>query len=285
MNKDILEINYHVVGYDKMSNVPHNDQCVEILQMWSTGGYFVVKNNIFPIEAGFVFLVNAIETHYSNPKNADNYKRSKIIVSADYFRNLIRLAGLESYADKFLFENGGYEFQINPSSQRAILIDQLFDSAEKIYTQVQVDDLAKSRLTINLLQILLLLFSIPEEGQRDAKSLDESPKSVIALCDYINKNLYSYENISLEKICGTLHLSASYISHLFKKVTNKSITQYMTELRISEAKKLLLNTDMKVFEISERLHFHNSTIFCKTFKKIVHCTPLEYRVSKGKHNN
>lgn len=285
MNNDILEINYHVVGYDKMSNVPHNDRCVEILQMWSTGGYFMVKNNAFPIEAGFVFLVNAMETHYSNPKDAKNYKRSKIIVSADYFEGLIRLAGLETYANKYLLENGGYKFEINPSSQRAISIDKLFANAEKCFSKMETNDMAKSRLTVNLLEMLLLLFSTPEQEQHDRKSMAASPKSVVALCNYINKNLYSYENISLNKICSSLHLSPSYASHLFKKVTNKSITQYMTELRISEAKKLLLNTDMKVVEISERLRFHNSTIFCKTFKKIVHCTPLQYRASKGKHNS
>lgn len=284
MELTFLEADYHICGYDAKNNLPHNDRCVEILQMWSTGGYFVVKNHIFPIEAGHVFLINAVETHYSNPQDTDGYKRSKIIISSEYFEKLMRTLGLSEYMQRFLTDNGGYQFEFPPSQQKTMEIDAYFADAAQRFKSGQTDKLMHTALTLDMLHILMLLFSAeakPECMPQMPES--QSPKSVALLCDYINRNLDSYENISMEKICDTLHISPSYASHLFKKITNMSIVRYATELRISEAKKLLLNTDMKVVDIAERLRFHNCTVFCKTFKKIVHCTPSEYRCSRGKH--
>ena len=61
----------------------------------------------------------------------------------------------------------------------------------------------------------------------------------------------------------------------------KTIIQYKNELRIAEAKKLLLSTNLKIFEISDMLDFQHCTIFNKYFKEMVGCTPKKYRDSKG----
>lgn len=284
---DVLEVNYHIEGKDENNNLPHNDSSIELVQMWSNGGFFVMKKNIFPIETGVVFLVNAIETHYSNPENIEEYKRSKIIITYDYFSTLMRILGVGQFEDKYLREQGGYMFRLNPSSATIMEIDGHFEAAKRYYDILHENDLAKAQLTLEIMQILVLLLTedTKQAHIRKNENMEDSPTSVALLCDYVNRNINSYENITLEKICKELHLSPSYVSHLFKRITNVSIIQYATAIRMAEAKKLLLNTDMKVVEIAEKLHFQNSTVFCKTFKKVVHCTPLEYRLSKGKHRS
>ena len=97
------------------------------------------------------------------------------------------------------------------------------------------------------------------------------------ITEYINEHASTWEALSLEEMSNNLHISRSYISHLFKRTTGQPLMQFIAERRIAESKKLLINTDMKVQEISERLNYSNSTVFCKTFKKIVGKTPNEYR--------
>lgn len=105
------------------------------------------------------------------------------------------------------------------------------------------------------------------------------------MTSYINNHLSTWEEISLQNLCDHLHISASYASHLFKQLTNKSITQYSNNLRISEAKKLLLSTDLKIHDIAEILKFKDSTTFCKTFKKYTQSTPKHYRLTNGMIKN
>lgn len=277
MNNDILEVAYRAHGRDGKQNKPHHENCVEIFQMWSSDGFFVVKNSVFSIEEGSVFFINATESHYSSV-NAENYLRNKIIVSNEYFRALAHVLGLEKYAKRYLYDNGGYKIEMNPRSEAAIHVDKLFLDAQRHFSKLDTDDLSVYRFTMTLIEMLKTIFSFSEEVLDEEQHLPEtSSHSVLLLCDYINKNQSTYENMTLDKICAQLHFSPSYASHLFKQITNKSVTQFITERRISEAKRLLRTTNMRVVEISDKLGFHNSTIFCKTFKKVANCTPLEYR--------
>ena len=73
----IYELEYQNIGYDLRNAKPHREDCIEMLQFWSKGGYFIVRNHIFPITPGTLLIVNAMETHYSNPSNVDTYNRSR----------------------------------------------------------------------------------------------------------------------------------------------------------------------------------------------------------------
>ncbi|MBE5858845.1 MAG: helix-turn-helix transcriptional regulator [Butyrivibrio sp.] len=85
------------------------------------------------------------------------------------------------------------------------------------------------------------------------------------------------EKVSLEDLAGELHISAKYLSALFNKETGKSITDFMTGIRIDEAKRLLAGTDLSYLEISTLLNFCSQSYFNNQFKKFEGVTPKEYR--------
>ena len=87
-------------------------------------------------------------------------------------------------------------------------------------------------------------------------------------------------NISLDEICEVLSISKNYFCHLFKKETGQNIWTYLTEIRMSKARKLLESTDMKSYEIAYHIGYDNPSYFSKLFKKIHECTPNEYRDKK-----
>ena len=88
---------------------------------------------------------------------------------------------------------------------------------------------------------------------------------------------YTDKNFSLQDICGELYLSTSQFSALFKEGTGHTFVEYLTEVRIDEAKHLLKTTDLKSYEIADRVGYQDPRYFSSIFKKITGFTTTEYR--------
>ncbi len=96
---------------------------------------------------------------------------------------------------------------------------------------------------------------------------------------YIEEN-YADEELSAEKLCNYLHISTNYFSALFKKETRLTFTNYLTQIRINKAKELLRNTEMKAFDIGNKVGYVEGHYFSYVFKKVTGITPTEYRNAK-----
>ena len=84
-------------------------------------------------------------------------------------------------------------------------------------------------------------------------------------------------DISLDHLAEICHLSPNYLSSLFKKEVGISISEFIQQLRIDEAKKLLDLTNYSISEIGTFLNFNDQSYFIKTFKKHTGLTPKQYR--------
>jgi two-component system response regulator YesN len=85
------------------------------------------------------------------------------------------------------------------------------------------------------------------------------------------------ETITLEQIAETMHLSASRTRHLFKDATTVGFKEYVTKLRMAEAKRLLLQTDVNICEIACAVGYSNTYQFYKVFKRYACMSPADYR--------
>lgn len=93
--------------------------------------------------------------------------------------------------------------------------------------------------------------------------------------EYIRKN-YN-KKILLNELADRLYLNPSYFSQLFKKKTGMTYQSYLTEYRIERAKKLLEETDLRIYEICELVGYTDSKHFNQLFERSVEMTPGEYR--------
>lgn len=271
----IYEAEHQITGADPKNALPHHDNSIEIIQTWSDGGFFIIKNNIFPIKPGTLFLINATNTHYSNPSNPSSYNRSKVILSSELFDEITKLCGIDEYINNELLQHGGIAFQFLPQGNYAKKIDRLFQSI-KSTCEAEPSQFTQLAVVSALVQILENI----SFGSKDISYADDS-HTINLMAQFINERMNNWNDVRMSDIASSLHISQSRASHLFKKLTNKTLTQYTTDLRIAEAKKLLLTTQMKIKDISEALEFQDPTIFCKYFKKYTGCTPLKYRNSRG----
>lgn len=100
-------------------------------------------------------------------------------------------------------------------------------------------------------------------------------KYAVMAMDYIEKN-YSDCDLSLHSVCSYLNISTSRFSTIFKQATGTTFMDVLIGLRMQKAKELLEHTDMKNYEIAERVGFNDSHYFSIAFKKITGKTPTEY---------
>ncbi len=85
------------------------------------------------------------------------------------------------------------------------------------------------------------------------------------------------EPIELKDVADTVFLSPSYFGILFKKKTGVNFSDYVTEVRLEMAKKLLRGVEYNVCEIAEKVGYKDTSYFSKLFKKRYGVKPLEYR--------
>lgn len=85
------------------------------------------------------------------------------------------------------------------------------------------------------------------------------------------------ENITLNDIAQAVYMSTNYICAVFKKECGQTIHDYMLEVKMLEAKKMLEDTKLKVFEISEYLGYETPHYFSYSFKRYTGKTPYQFR--------
>lgn len=91
------------------------------------------------------------------------------------------------------------------------------------------------------------------------------------------KQHFSQHELSVTTLCQQLHISPGYFSGIFKKATGITYGAYIQKIRMETAQELLATTDMKAFEIAERVGFVDANYFSLSFKKYTGVSAKEYR--------
>ncbi|MBO9599158.1 MAG: response regulator [Cohnella sp.] len=85
------------------------------------------------------------------------------------------------------------------------------------------------------------------------------------------------EDLTLEKVASVVFLNPAYFSLLFKQKTGQGYKDYVTSLRLEQAKSLLSNSELKLADIAERIGYNDVRHFTQMFRKKYEMTPTEYR--------
>lgn len=104
----------------------------------------------------------------------------------------------------------------------------------------------------------------------------EAPENTMDKILYYIKNNYNKE-LRLEFLAELFNYNSAYLGKSFKNYTGESFNVYIDKLRIERAKELLLNKDMRVYQISKEVGYKHIDYFHSKFKKYVGLSPLEYR--------
>lgn len=102
-----------------------------------------------------------------------------------------------------------------------------------------------------------------------------SDKNIQKIKYYIEQN-YSMD-LTLAYMAEQVYMNPSYISRIFREKTGMTFSEYLADVRINAAARLLSQPSIYVYEVCERVGYHNIKHFYKIFKKKMGCSPSEYR--------
>lgn len=152
--------------------------------------------------------------------------------------------------------------------------NELKKITSKINEEYTLKDLGFLLITKGLIYQLLGLI------KRNICQLDENiiiPKNynvILDICKYIEVNYQ--ENLSLAKTASVFGYSPEHLSRMFSATTNKSFKKFVDFVKMNEAKKLLLFTNMSVVDISDYLKFDDVSTFSRTFKRVFDMSPSKF---------
>lgn len=104
----------------------------------------------------------------------------------------------------------------------------------------------------------------------------DDPGTVIKRMYYYMEKHYD-QDLKVESFARMFNYNSNYLGRIFRKEMGDSFNNILDTVRIANAKRLLLETDMKVYQISEQVGYGNVDYFYLKFKKYVGVSPKEYR--------
>lgn len=109
---------------------------------------------------------------------------------------------------------------------------------------------------------------------RATTQLDHRARLVAQVQEYIREHLD--QRLSLSDVAAVFNFSPNYLSQLFAQNSESGFVEFVTSTRIAAAKSLMASTDLKIYEISDRIGFESAFYFSKVFKKLEGVSPREY---------
>lgn len=131
----------------------------------------------------------------------------------------------------------------------------------------QLDMLLRSELS-------RLFWLLETESETDTE-IGDSGESIRPALEYIAEHFN--EKITIKHLACAVHLSESYFMYQFQKHIGFSAMEYISHLRISKACRELIRTQKTILEIAMDCGFRNISNFNRQFRRIVGCSPTEYR--------
>lgn len=245
----------------------------EIVLILESVGKKFIGSSISDFKPGDLTLIGSLLPHYYKNEpiyyESDKHNAHSIVIHfvEDFLSNTFWQLP-EAKTIKLLLERSkrGIQFGEKIVAEIKPLMEDLLTTSEM------------PRLT-GLLNILYLLSTTDDFAYLTTSSIQlrniSDTDRMKRVFGYVMDNFK--EEIKLEKVAQLAHMSDSAFSRYFKKRTRRTFSQFILEIRIDHACKLLQETNLSVAEISFESGFNNLSNFNRQFKTIKNTTPLAYR--------
>lgn len=169
--------------------------------------------------------------------------------------------------DKYIQRGGQLVFKPKNQESYINIISEIFKAAN-------TDDSLRDMVIFNHITKLLLLLM---QESVNITSIHKSSKkqNIQHIKDFIDQNYC--EKITLDQLSEKFYINKFYLSRIFKEQFGISVINYVQQLKITNAKKLLRFSNLTIDEIAAECGIEDSNYFSRMFKKIEHLSPGEYR--------
>lgn len=159
---------------------------------------------------------------------------------------------------------------------------EVWEEAKTLYESLFLEGTKKSlsaylRIKASLYQLIACLYE--HDYLSELKEVNEGDTAKIDVMKRVLTHIRSNyrRKITIEEIAGVAGMNPQYFCRYFKKITGKTVINYLNDFRIRQAQRALLSTDGKIIEIAGECGYDNMGYFIKRFRQTFGVTPSEYR--------
>lgn len=258
-----------------LTEIEHHHDFIEIVFLTKGKGIQVISNNEYEVSKGDIFILQGFQNHYfkdagnaeiinvmfdpvRNPglipeevKMIDGYNALFILEpryrNRTHFKNMLHLSSIDLVKSEYILNTMMHEFQQQEPGYELFLknkLEEIIIFLSRKYSQI----------------------SIPK-----AKSLVRIGKAI----SFIENNYLN--DIYIQQLAEMSFMSVRNFQRIFKDSTGLSPNEYILDLRIQNASRLLTETDSSISDISGQVGITDWFYFSKAFKKRFGISPTKYR--------
>lgn len=270
---------YTMVALPFISSRLHTHNYYEILYVYEGECTYFFKNTSFPLHKGQLLILSPDTPHCIEMK--EHGLGLSINIRKTTFQNTFHILLNEHNLLSDFFAHTLYDakssnyitFEIENTMEYNYLIQQIFDESNS--TETYSNMICASLLNL-FFGKLLQDFGNTIHLYSDVKNHTFN-RTFPLMLKYVQSN---YRTITLPMMSQIFHYSESYISLLFKRYLNENFSDIVQNLRLTQAKSLLDNTDYTLEKITEMIGYHSVDHFSRIFKKKYGIAPSVYRKNR-----
>ncbi len=258
------DITYRQIGLDDHYKVWHKSEKNMFIFIHAGKGSIVSRDKNYPMGKGTLCFIGKNKYHYTFPDVPEQYIRSKLFISSESLEKIMRLLSPFQELQNILNEHQiTIGFLDMHDLRRA---EEIFEELSRLHSDSTYFQ-TKSYSAILDLSVLL--------SQNITEKTPHNPDNIQIAIEYINRHIK--EDIHIDQICATCHMSKYHFCRIFKQKTGVTVMEYILKTRIVMAKELLGEAELSVTEISEACGFSSISYFSRAFKNETGVSPLQYK--------
>ena len=244
----------------------HYHDCYQILYIVKGSAQIEVGDKVHQVTAGSLVIFNRFEKHSVSAR------------SVDYCRYVLEISPQISMDARFSPKMLSVLVNRPEGFSNCVQIGAGQGEMERLLRRIMEERQSNAVLGDEMHNLLLqqLLIQIHRQLPQPMPEVNEESFTVVHQIQKRFEHSFA-QTITLAQLARDYGLSASYLSHMFKKITGHSVMGYLQSCRLAAAKKYLAGTSKSISEIVEDCGFSDSSNFSRTFKEQMGCTPSEFR--------
>ena len=266
-----LQEDHETHFYDYLHQHPE----VQLTLILSSEGKVIVGDFIGTFKPGDIFLIGTNLPHvfrndrkyYEDTTQKEAHSLTVFFEWQAFGEKFLSLPELSNLHDFAKLSERGLFLQEPLKSRVAQLIKQMFK-------KTGMDRLIVLLKIMNILSASKTMEPLASSGVYN--EFDEMDGKKLADIYRFTMNEY-HRKISLEEVASIAHMTTNSFCRYFKKRTRKSYVDFLTEIRIGQARKLLQRDHLSISQISLEVGFNNLSNFNRKFREVCSITPTEFR--------
>ncbi|WP_073200446.1 AraC family transcriptional regulator [Gracilibacillus kekensis] len=270
------------VDFEEQDFFVHSHNFYEIYFYHNGDCKYLINDDIIELEENDIIIMNGSSLHGPSPDVHCPYERSVIEFSSEWIRPILDKLNVPELLTPFdelsnsLFRK--VDRDVYESIMQMVKKLQLKQIQQQDHHKSEVQKrLLEAEVTTMLIELLFIIYEL-SKGKLNSIMMHNNDKSshVHRIIAWIDQHYQ--DNISLNDIAESLHISKYYMARIFKDITGMTIMQYLMQRRLVRAKYLLeMQTSKSILEVAIEAGFDSSSHFSRKFRACYQVSPSVYR--------